>query len=93
MLYNIRIRSLVFALLLVASNLVFAGHVSAHLYSPPAGCDWCVCQERPVSAPLPADPGVVVEAGQVLTPDGPLPLPVACARVVNKRSRAPPVSP
>jgi hypothetical protein len=88
---EVRYRSLALALLLVACNLVFASHVSAHLNPNPAGCEWCVCQGQTPAVPLAAQQAVPVVAVQRSEPETPVLLPATCWRSKGYRSRAPPV--
>ena len=88
---EVRYRSLALALLLVACNLVFASHVSAHLNPNPAACEWCVCQGQTPAVPLTAQLTVPVVAAQKTEPENPALLPASAWRAHGYRSRAPPV--
>ena len=50
-----RIRNLLIISLLIAGNLMFVGHVSAHLNPNVAGCEWCLSQGHTPAVPLPAE--------------------------------------
>lgn len=50
----VKSRVILLALLLAASQCVFAWHIPAHTSVAPSNCDLCVCQAQTTAAPLPA---------------------------------------
>jgi hypothetical protein len=59
--FPLSVRNLLLSTLLVASNAVFAAHVTAHVTSQVASCEWCVCQGQTPAGPLPVSTQVTAE--------------------------------
>ena len=46
-------RILLLAVLLAASHVMFASHITTHLSLRISSCECCICQGQPVAGPLP----------------------------------------
>jgi hypothetical protein len=55
------IRVFVLAILLAASQVVFASHISSHIDFNAGNCEWCVCQAQTLAGPLPSAAPVDIE--------------------------------
>jgi hypothetical protein len=85
-------RVLVLAILLAASHVVFASHVSSHLDFKPGNCEWCVCQAQTLAGPLPSlEPVTILRQITLLAPAGEIPV-LSRSVAAGYQSRAPPSS-
>jgi hypothetical protein len=83
-------RSLLLATLLIAGNLAYSNHATAHADNKVGHCEYCVCQAQTHAGPLPASltfiaspqPSLLVEFSEVLF--------VKPATTSNYQTRAPP---
>jgi len=86
------IRVVVLAVLLAASQVVVASHVSSHIDFKAGHGEWCVCQAQTLAGPLPcAEPVNIERMRAPLRPAGKISIlsqPVA----PGYQPRAPPVS-
>lgn len=86
------IRVFMLAVLLAASQVVFASHVSSHVDFKAGHCEWCVCHVQTLAGPLPsAEPVNIERLRAPLKPAGEIAIlsqPVA----PGYQPRAPPIS-
>jgi hypothetical protein len=86
------IHKLLLVTLLVASNVVFAAHVTAHhVTSKVSTCDWCVCQGQTPAGPLAVAEQVCAEVQSGILPAPAVVAPPPASHSRDNQPRAPPV--
>lgn len=86
------VRSLLLAILLLASSVVFAYHITTHITIDVSTCEWSGCQSQPLTGPLPSSADRCTEFQAA-----PPPLPAESTLTIQApasgyQSRAPPLS-
>jgi hypothetical protein len=86
------IRVFVLAILLAASQVAFASHISSHTDFKAGHCEWCVCQAQNLAGPLPSAAPVDIER-QITLLAAAVEIPSLSGSVApGYQSRAPPFS-